>query len=150
MIELSITFGLVFSLLSYEIFGLAAGGIVVPGYIALQLTSIDKMLGTLIIAGLTFLIIKLLQHIMFLYGRRQMVLSLLIGALLAIASRNFFSVDLTASALKLEAVGWVIPGLMANWFAKQGFFKTISVLTITAVLVRMIVILINNGNLINY
>ncbi len=150
MIELSITLGLVFSLLSYEIFGLAAGGIVVPGYIALQLTSIDKMLGTLIIAGLTFLIIKLLQHIMFLYGRRQMVLSLLIGALLAIASRNFFSVDLTASALKLEAVGWVIPGLMANWFAKQGVFKTISVLTITSVLVRMIVILINNGNLINY
>ncbi len=35
MVELAITLGLIFSLLSYEVFGLAAGGIVVPGYIAL-------------------------------------------------------------------------------------------------------------------
>jgi poly-gamma-glutamate biosynthesis protein PgsC/CapC len=150
MIELSITLGLVFSLLSYEVFGLAAGGIVVPGYIALQLTSVEKLLGTFIIAFATFVIIKVLQKFMFLYGRRQMVLSLLIGALLAISSRNFFAVDLTHSAVKLSAIGWVIPGLIANWFAKQGVFKTVSVLVVTAVLVRLLVILFNGGDLLLY
>ena len=43
MVELAITLGLIFSLLSYEVFGLAAGGIVVPGYIALQLSQPDRL-----------------------------------------------------------------------------------------------------------
>ena len=60
MIELAITIGLVFSLLSYEVFGLAAGGIVVPGFVALQLTHPDRLLGILGVSLLTFLIIKIL------------------------------------------------------------------------------------------
>ncbi len=147
MIELSITLGLVFSLLSYEVFGLAAGGIVVPGYIALQLTSVERLLGTFVIALLTYATIKILQKFMFLYGRRQMVLSLLVGALFAIFSRNFLALDLTSSVVKLHAIGWVIPGLIANWFAKQGVFKTVAVLLVAASLVRLLVILFNNGDL---
>jgi poly-gamma-glutamate biosynthesis protein PgsC/CapC len=147
MIELSITLGLVFSLLSYEVFGLAAGGIVVPGYIALQLSQPDRMLGILIVSLITFLIIKFLGNYMFLYGRRQMVLSLLIGCLLANFSRQYLLLDLTSGTVQLQAVGWVIPGLIAHWFAKQGIFRTICVLFITSVLVRLIVIIIFNGEL---
>ena len=71
MIELAITLGLIFSLISYEVFGLAAGGIVVPGYIALQLSHPDRLAGTLGVSLLTFLIIKVLGNYTFLYGRRQ-------------------------------------------------------------------------------
>ena len=53
MIELAITLGLVFSLLSYEVFGLAAGGIVVPGYIALQLSHPDRLAGIIGVSLLT-------------------------------------------------------------------------------------------------
>ena len=60
MIELAITLGLIISLLSYEVFGLAAGGIVVPGYIALQLAHPDRLAGTLAVSLVTYMIIKVL------------------------------------------------------------------------------------------
>ena len=147
MIELAITLGLIFSLLFYEIFGLAAGGIVVPGYIALQLSHPDRLAGIVIVSFLTYLIIKALAKYTFLYGRRQMVLSLLIGVLLANFSRYFLKIDFTATTMELHAVGWVIPGLIAHWFAKQGVFKTLSVLFITSVLVRLILIIFFTGAL---
>jgi poly-gamma-glutamate biosynthesis protein PgsC/CapC len=147
MIEVAITLGLVFSLLSYEVFGLAAGGIVVPGYIALQLAHPDRLIGILIVSLLTYIIIKVLSKYTFLYGRRQMVLSLLIGCLLANFSRYFLMIDFASTTMELAAVGWVIPGLIAHWFAKQGVFKTISVLFITSVLVRLILIVVFAGTL---
>lgn len=147
MIELAITLGLIFSLLSYEVFGLAAGGIVVPGYIALQLSHPDRLAGIVGVSLLTYFIIKTLGNYTFLYGRRQMVLSLLIGCLLANFSRFFFTIDIATTTLELQAVGWVIPGLIAHWFAKQGVFKTLSVLFITSVLVRLILILFFAGAL---
>lgn len=147
MIELAITLGLILSLLSYEVFGLAAGGIVVPGYIALQLSHPDRFIGTLAVALVTFLVIKALGQYTFLYGRRQMVLSLLIGCLLANFSREFLTVNISATTLELQAVGWVIPGLLAHWFAKQGIFKTISVLFVSSVLVRLLIILLFAGAL---
>lgn len=147
MIEVAITLGLVFSLLSYEVFGLAAGGIVVPGYIALQLSHPDRLIGIVVVSLLTYLIIKTLSKYTFLYGRRQMVLSLLIGCLLANFSRHFMMFDFASTSLELAAVGWVIPGLIAHWFAKQGVFKTVSVLFITSVLVRLILIVVFVGAL---
>jgi len=147
MIEFAITLGLIFSLLSYEVFGLAAGGIVVPGYIALQLASPERLIGILIVSLLTYLIIKVLGRYTFLYGRRQMVLALLIGGLLANFSRYFLKIELASTTIELQAVGWVIPGLIAHWFGKQGVFKTINVLFITSVLVRLILILFFAGAL---
>ncbi|MEA3443417.1 MAG: poly-gamma-glutamate biosynthesis protein PgsC [Bacteroidota bacterium] len=147
MIELAITLGLFFSLLSYEVFGLAAGGIVVPGYLALQLSHPERLAGTMIVSFITYLIIKALGKYTFLYGRRQMVLSLLIGCLLAYFSRYFLMFDVASSSIELQAVGWAIPGLIAHWFGKQGVYKTISVLFIAAVLVRLLVIVIFNGAL---
>jgi poly-gamma-glutamate biosynthesis protein PgsC/CapC len=147
MIELAITLGLIFSLISYEVFGLAAGGIVVPGYIALQLSHPDRLAGTLGVSLLTFLIIKVLGNYTFLYGRRQMVLALLIGALLAGFSRHFLTLNISSTTMELQAVGWVIPGLIAHWFEKQGIIKTISVLFVSSVLVRLILILFFAGAL---
>jgi gamma-polyglutamate biosynthesis protein CapC len=147
MIEIAITLGLIFSLLSYEVFGLAAGGIIVPGYIALQLTNPEKLLGILVISLLTFLIIKVLSKYTLLYGRRQMVLCLLIGCLFAIFSRQFLSIEIGSSTIELQAVGWVIPGLIAHWFGKQGIFKTVSVIFVTSVMVRLFVILLFMGTL---
>jgi len=76
-----------------------------------------------------------------------MVLALLIGGLLANFSRYFLKIELASTTLELQAVGWVIPGLIAHWFGKQGVFKTINVLFITSVLVRLILILFFAGAL---
>ncbi len=147
MVELAITLGLIFSLLSYEVFGLAAGGIVVPGYIALQLSQPDRLAGIIIVSLITYLLVKILGNYTFLYGRRQMVVCLLIGCLLANFSRHFLLIDVTTSTVQLQAVGWVIPGLIAHWFGKQGIYRTLCVLFITSVLVRLLVIILFNGEL---
>jgi poly-gamma-glutamate biosynthesis protein PgsC/CapC len=148
MVELAITLGLIFSLLSYEIFGLAAGGIIVPGYIALQLSQPDRLSGIIVVSLVTYLFIKILGNYTFLYGRRQMVVCLLVGCLLANFSRHFLLIDITTSTVQLQAVGWVIPGLIAHWFGKQGIYRTLCVLFITSVLVRLLVIILFNGELI--
>jgi poly-gamma-glutamate biosynthesis protein PgsC/CapC len=147
MIELAITLGIVFSLIFIELFGMAAGGVIIPGYISLQLTNVDKILGTVLIALLTFLVIKLISRFTFLFGRRQMVVALLVGTLLSIVSHHYLYVNTENTTVEFSAVGWVIPGLIAHWSVKQGFMKTISMLAITSVLVRFLVIIFFNGNL---
>lgn len=148
MIELAVTIGIVLSLLFVEAFGMAAGGIIVPGYIALQLTSPDRIIGVLIIALVTFLLVKLISRYTFLFGRRQMVVALLIGTVLSIVSHHYMYFNTPATTMEFSAVGWVVPGLIAHWAAKQGYLKTISMLAVTSVLVRLIVILLFNGQLI--
>ena len=49
--------------------------------------------------------------------------------------------------VQLSAVGWVVPGLIANWFLKQGVLRTMSTIVITATLVRFFVILFFGGAL---
>jgi len=147
MIELAITLGLVLSLLSYEIFGLAAGGIVVPGYIALHLSHADRIAGVFLVSVVTYLIVKVVSNYTFLYGRRQMVVCLLIGALLANFSRQFLTLNISSATVELTAVGWVVPGLIAHWFGKQGIFKTVCALLVTSVIVRLVVIVLFGGDL---
>jgi hypothetical protein len=59
LLALSIGIGLVVSLLFSELFGLAAGGLVVPGYIALYLTRPIDIAVTLAAALLTFFLIRI-------------------------------------------------------------------------------------------
>ena len=79
MIELSIGLGVVFSLVFNEVFGAAAGGIVVPGYIALHLAHPMDVVLTLAMAFVTFAIVHLLSSIIIVYGRRRTVLMILVG-----------------------------------------------------------------------
>lgn len=145
MIELAVALGIVLSLLFLEIFGMAAGGIVIPGYIALQLNNPDRLLGTLIISLATYLIIILISKYTFLFGRRQMVVAILVGTILSIISHQFLLFNTATSTLEFSAVGWIVPGLIAHWSVKQGYYKTIAMLAITAVVVRLFVIISFNG-----
>ncbi|MEM8996989.1 MAG: poly-gamma-glutamate biosynthesis protein PgsC [Acidobacteriota bacterium] len=147
MIEVAITLGLVLSLLAYEGFGLAAGGLVVPGYIALQLGAPERLAGVFLVAGLTAGALSVISRYTFIFGRRQLVLCVLLGCILSIASRQLFAVDIGLRTLELQAVGWVIPGLIANWFLKQGVVRTVCAILITSTLVRLLVIVVFGGAL---
>ena len=148
MIELAVTIGIVLSLLFIEAFGMAAGGIIVPGYIALQLTAPDRLIGVVVIALITFLLVKLISRYTFLFGRRQMVVALLIGTVFSILSHHYMFFNTNSTTLEFSAVGWVVPGLIAHWSVKQGYLKTLSMLAITSVLVRLLVILFFWGEII--
>lgn len=147
MVEVAITLGLILSLLAFEGFGLAAGGLVVPGYIALQLGAPERLAGLLLVAVTTFGVLKLIARYTFVFGRRQLVLCVLVGCLLSIASRRYLSFDIGLDTLELKAVGWVIPGLIANCFLKQGVIRTLCAVVITSAMVRLMVILMFGGAL---
>ncbi len=146
MIELAVTIGIILSLFFIEAFGMAAGGIIVPGYVALQLGTPDRLIGLVVIAFATFLTIKFVGRFTFLFGRRQMVVSLLIGTIYAIISHHFLFFNTAENTVEFSAVGWVVPGLIAHWSVKQGFVKTLAMLAIISVLVRLVVIIVYNGN----
>ena len=74
-----------------------------------------------------------------------MVVALLIGTILSIISHHFMVFNTETSTAEFSAVGWVVPGLIAHWAANQGFLRTISMLSITSVIVRMLVILFYAG-----
>jgi len=148
VVDVAVGLGVVFSLLFNEFFGVAAGGIVVPGYIALQLHDPYQVLGTLAVAFLTFLCLKGASHFIFVYGRRRMVLAILIGFLLGYLSRQLVLHNLFEIDIRFQAIGFIIPGLIANWMERQGLFQTIAGVIIAASAVRLLLMIITGGEII--
>ena len=147
MIELTIGLGVLVSLLFHEIVGAAAGGIVVPGYLAMHLNDPSKLLGTFGVAFLAYLCIRVVSRFMFVYGRRRMVLAIMFGFVLGYLSRNFILNGMIVADIRLEAIGFIIPGLIANWFERQGVVKTLATMMIAAPLVRLLVMVLTGGEI---
>lgn len=145
MIEAAVGLGVIISLVFAELLGASAGGIVVPGYIALYLDKPLQILGTLAVSMLTWGIIRIIGMFTLLFGKRRMVLSILIGFILGWASRNLIFLNVTIYDLQMQSIGYIVPGLIANWFERQGFWKTLSTMTIAAVLVRLVLMLVFAG-----
>jgi poly-gamma-glutamate biosynthesis protein PgsC/CapC len=148
MVEQAIGLGLAISLIFSETLGLAAGGMVVPGYLALMIHEPMRIVGTVAVALLTLGTLKLLSRYTLIYGRRRIVVSVLIGFTFGALSRDLLVFKLHDLPVDLRTIGFVIPGLIANWMERQGVIQTVCVMTTTAVLVRLLLMLLNGGNLI--
>lgn len=146
MIEIAIGLGVAFSLVFHEVFGLAVGGIVVPGYIALNFHDPYRLAGTLIVSLITWACIKVIGQFVFVYGRRRMVLAVLLGFIFGYLSRQIFTSG--AGVVQLEAIGYIIPGLIANWMERQGVYKTITTVLIGGAMVRLMVVVVTGGEII--
>jgi gamma-polyglutamate biosynthesis protein CapC len=145
LVQISIGLGLVVSLAFSEFLGLAAGGMVVPGYFALGLGDPARVAMTLVVGVLTYLCVHFMQSFMIIYGRRRTVLMILVGYLIGMVVRNFIALEVSAFELDLNVIGYIIPGLIAIWIDRQGMIETVSTLLVSSVLVRMMLILLNSG-----
>ena len=142
----AIGLGLVVSLFFSEVFGLAAGGMVVPGYFALHLDNPTAVIITLVVAVATYLIVHLFSMIVIIYGKRRTVMMIIVGYIL----RMFIDVLAADISPALEAIrvsdlviiGYIIPGLIAIWIDRQGLVETISTLLAASVVVRLMLIVI--------
>ena len=141
--------GMVLSLLATETLGVTAGGIIVPGYIAMHLDSPSRLIVTFGISIITFLIIKLLGNFILIYGKRRLVLALLIGVLLGYLSRLDNNVFNELTNIDLVVIGNIIPGLIANWMDRQGVVRTICTILITASVTKLIILSLIVFNLLN-
>ncbi|UCD29742.1 MAG: poly-gamma-glutamate biosynthesis protein PgsC [Planctomycetota bacterium] len=142
LLPLSIGIGLVISLLFSELFGLAAGGMVVPGYIALHLNAPLDVIMTLMAAFATFAVIHLLSSIIIVYGRRRTVLMILVGYLIGAGIRYWIGdFSEVLAGVDYSLIGYIIPGLIAIWMDRQGSVETISSLITASVVVRLVLVL---------
>jgi gamma-polyglutamate biosynthesis protein CapC len=137
MIELAVGLGLVYSLIVSEVFGLASAGLVVPGYLALYLDQPPRLLATLAVALLAWTIVRFgWSRLVVLYGRRRFAVTVLTGYLLTAALQQFVLVQ-PGEAFGLRAIGFIVPGLIANTCLSQGPGVTIGTTLAVAALVRL-------------
>ena len=145
----SVGLGLVVSLVFSETLGLAAGGMVVPGYMALMIHDPARIAGTIFVSLVTFYTIMLFSNYMFIYGRRRTVMIIIVGFLYGWLSRQFLIFGLAGGiSLEFQAIGYIIPGLIANWMERQGIIQTLSTMIVAAVFVRLLLIIFSGGEVI--
>ncbi len=135
--------GMVLSLFLTETLGVTAGGIIVPGYIAMNLENPERLVITFGISIITFLLIKLLSQYIMVYGKRRLVLALLIGFLLGYLSRSENIITAGLGTTDFMVIGNIIPGLIANWMDRQGVLRTISTVLITAGITKLCIMTIS-------
>jgi len=134
----AVAIGLVLGFFCYEWSGFSAGGFVVPGYVALYWDRPMMVAVTLALALLVYFAIEGIARVAVVYGRRRFTLAVLLG---------FFGHWLlqsvsTAWAVPFEAdaIGFIIPGLIANEMARQRVLPTICTTIGLSVAVRLILI----------
>ena len=135
--------GMVLSLFLTETMGVTAGGIIVPGYIAMNLENPERLVITFGVSIITFLLIKLLSQYIMIYGKRRLVLALLIGFLLGYLSRSENMITASLGSTEFIVIGNIIPGLIANWMDRQGVLRTISTVLITAGITKLCIMTIS-------
>lgn len=133
--------GLLVAVLYVEIVGVYPGGIIVPAYIALYLDQPLRILATVAIALLCVFLYRVLSRFVILFGKRRFVTFIFLGAVLAQAW-SFVFPQFFPDSFGLRAIGWLIPGLLANNCEKQRSLPTLASLAtvsvFTYVLVRLL------------
>jgi poly-gamma-glutamate biosynthesis protein PgsC/CapC len=147
LIAEAIGLGLVVSLFFVEAVGFAAGGFVVPGYIALFLDSPLRLLGTVLAATAAYLCLRLAGRFLLIYGRRSLVLAVLLGFVFGAITSWVPKAAAFGERDALAAVGFIIPGLLAYWMTRQGIVRTLSSMLVASILVRFALIIIHGGAL---
>ena len=141
--------GMVLSLLATETLGVTAGGIIVPGYIAIYLHSPQRLIVTFGISLIVYLIIKGLSNFILIYGKRRLVLALLLGFLLGYFMRSENNILSGLMDMDFIVIGNIIPGLIANWMDRQGVLRTIFTVLITAGVTKLFIMTLSVYQIIN-
>ncbi len=142
LLPLSVGIGLAVSLLFTEMFGLAAGGMIVPGYLALNLTRPIDVAITIGAGFITFAIVHTLSSFVIVFGRRRTVLMILVGYLVGMAVRWSTVSFVQPMGAELQVIGFIIPGLIAIWLDRQGIIETLAALITASVVVRLVLIVV--------
>lgn len=141
LLPLSVGIGLAVSLLFTELFGIAAGGMIVPGYLALSLHRPLDVVMTIAAGFVTFAIVHAMSSFVIVYGRRRTVLMILVGYLVGMLIRWSTGSFVALGGMELQVIGFIIPGLIAIWLDRQGIIETLGALLTAAVVVRLILVL---------
>lgn len=141
MLTAAISVGVVVSLLVTELTGLVAGGIVVPGYVALLLDRPGALSSVAVVTVATYAFGSLVERYTILYGRRRFALFVVTG----LAFSALATVALRSSPLPYvdwAGIGYVVPGLIAHTVTRQGVVRTVLAIAVAAPIVRLLLLLV--------
>lgn len=137
MIATSFGLGIVIGFIFFEITGLTAGGIIVPGYIALFIHEPLRIVITLFVSLITYGFTTFLSRHFIIFGKRRFLIMVMLGFLFRIFIEHL-NVIMIYSGVELKLIGYIIPGIIANEYYRQGVFRTIASLTIVSSIVYFI------------
>ena len=130
MLKTAVALSIILGFMSQEFLGLASGGLVSAGYLAFYFNQPYRIISTLVLAIVVYFSVKLLEQFLFIYGRRRFACCVLLGIIYAWL--------LSFAASDLRAIGYIVPGLIANDMLKQGIFKTVAVLLIIGISITLL------------
>lgn len=145
LLPLSVGIGLAVSLLFTEAFGIAAGGMIVPGYLALALARPMDVVATVAAGFITFIIVHAISAFVVVYGRRRTVLMILFGYLTGMLLRTLPGVAIDTP--EIHVIGYIIPGLIAIWLDRQGVVETLAAMTTASIVVRLVLVAVVGAEL---
>jgi gamma-polyglutamate biosynthesis protein CapC len=123
--------GLLISLLFIGLTRIHPGGVIVPSYLVLFVHTPGRIAGTMAVALLTLFCFKLASNYLILFGSRRFVFMVLVAGMWTLLWLRFFPALLPGS-LEFRVIGWIVPGLIANNFEKQGVLvTTAAIVTVT-------------------
>jgi poly-gamma-glutamate biosynthesis protein PgsC/CapC len=136
--------GLIVGFAYYEWVGISPGGVIPPAYFALFLHQPERILVTVALALLVYAAIRLLQAHFFLYGRRRLLAALLLGFIAKWIAEGLLAPNVNAP-FEIHAVGYIIPGLVANDMVRQRVVPTVLSIGIVTIVVGLIGMLMGIG-----
>jgi poly-gamma-glutamate biosynthesis protein PgsC/CapC len=140
MLTVTLIIGVLIGLVLAEITGITAGAIIAPGYIALLLDQPRALLGVVAAVVGTHGVVSVAAPWLSLYGTRRLTVSILVGLILA-TGIGYLRSELVSEALIWAGLGYIVPGLVAHQWYRQGFWPTMLMLAIAASITRALALL---------
>lgn len=132
-----IIIGIIVSLVFSYFTELSPAGLIVPGYIALNLGSPYKILLTFIVVFITYGLYKIISRYTILYGQRRFALMVIISICV-----SWVITLLPIPVANISVIGYLIPGIIAKEFDRQGIIKTLIPLAIATAITTLIAMLL--------
>ena len=115
--------GLLLTLLYVRLTGYYPGGLIVPSYLVLFCEQPERILGTLCVALGALACYRIISRHVILFGRRRFLFFILAGGIGTFLWLQLFPYIYPLTG-DFRVIGWIIPGLIANNFEKQGVLIT--------------------------
>jgi len=137
MLQQAIGLSIILGFLSTELLGIFTGGLISAGYLAFYVEQPWRILSTMVLSLVVYLITLLIGKVCILYGRRRFMLTVILGILLGWLYEEL-SFYFSGFSQDLRIIGYIIPGLMANDMCKQGVLRTVVMVLVCAILIRLL------------
>ncbi|MEE0139920.1 poly-gamma-glutamate biosynthesis protein PgsC, partial [Fusobacterium ulcerans] len=135
-------FGIILSIVFYEITEISPGGLIVPAYIAFYINTPQRIIITIIAGILTFLIVKFISNHTIIYGRRKFALCIMISFMIRLILKYFNIYIVNEYEIYIlggSVIGVIIPGIMAQEMDRHGIVRTVSSLMILSIFIKAVV-----------